>query len=94
MELSTIIPRPIAMPLNVMMFKLRSNILKKIMAMNPERRIPIATFDALLKLGHKVGNWGFWSYLAGDGTISYRDPDTGYIMAAADPRREMYALGY
>ena len=59
-----------------------------------EGRIPIATFEALLKLGHKVGNWGFWSYLAGDGTISYRDPDTGFIMAAADPRREMYALGY
>jgi len=59
-----------------------------------EGRIPIATFEALLKMGHKVGNWGFWSYLAGDGTISYRDPETGFLMAAADPRREMYALGY
>ncbi len=40
------------------------------------------------------GNWGFWSYFAGDGTITYRDPESGFIMAAADPRREMYALGY
>lgn len=62
--------------------------------LNLEGRIPSETFDALEKLGHKVGNWGFWSYVAGDGTITYRDPETGFIMAAADPRREMYALGY
>jgi gamma-glutamyltranspeptidase/glutathione hydrolase len=62
--------------------------------LNLEGRIPRATFDALKALGHKVGNWGFWSYMAGDGTITYRDPETGFIMAAADPRREMYALGY
>jgi gamma-glutamyltranspeptidase/glutathione hydrolase len=62
--------------------------------LNLEGRIPHTTFEALGKLGHKVGNWGFWSYMAGDGTITYRDPETGFIMAAADPRREMYALGY
>jgi gamma-glutamyltranspeptidase/glutathione hydrolase len=62
--------------------------------LNLEGRIPRSTFKALEKLGHKVGNWGFWSYMAGDGTITYRDPETGFIMAAADPRREMYALGY
>jgi gamma-glutamyltranspeptidase/glutathione hydrolase len=62
--------------------------------LNLEGRIPSSTFAALEKLGHKVGNWGFWSYAAGDGTITYRDPETGFIMAAADPRREMYALGY
>ncbi len=62
--------------------------------LNLEGRIPPSTFEALEKLGHKVGNWGFWSYMAGDGTITYRDPETGFIMAAADPRREMYALGY
>jgi gamma-glutamyltranspeptidase/glutathione hydrolase len=63
-------------------------------SLNLEGRIPGSTFEALEKLGHKVGNWGFWSYLAGDGTVTYRDPETGFIMAAADPRREMYALGY
>lgn len=62
--------------------------------LNLEGRIPQETFEGLQKLGHQVGNWGFWSYMAGDGTITYRDPDTGFIMAAADPRREMYALGY
>jgi gamma-glutamyltranspeptidase/glutathione hydrolase len=62
--------------------------------LNLEGRIPRSTFEALEKLGHRVGNWGFWSYMAGDGTITYRDPETGFIMAAADPRREMYALGY
>jgi gamma-glutamyltranspeptidase/glutathione hydrolase len=62
--------------------------------LNLEARIPKKTFETLEKMGHKVGNWGLWSYLCGDGTITYRDPKTGFIMAAADPRREMYALGY
>jgi len=59
-----------------------------------ESRIPAATFAALERLGHKVGDFGLWSYVSGDGTITYRDPVTGYLMAAADPRREMLALGY
>ncbi len=59
-----------------------------------ESRIPRETFDALDRLGHRVESWGRWSYQAGDGTITYRDPETGFLMAAADPRREMYALGY
>lgn len=62
--------------------------------LNLEGRIPTATFAALERLGHTVGNWGLWSYASGDGTITYRDPETGFIMAAADPRREMFALGY
>ncbi|MFQ5742203.1 MAG: gamma-glutamyltransferase family protein [Acidobacteriota bacterium] len=62
--------------------------------LNLEGRIPNETFAALTQLGHKVGSWGLWSYASGDGTITYRDPETGFIMAAADPRREMYALGY
>ena len=62
--------------------------------LNLEGRIPAATFTALERLGHTVGNWGLWSYASGDGTITYRDPETGFIMAAADPRREMFALGY
>jgi gamma-glutamyltranspeptidase/glutathione hydrolase len=59
-----------------------------------EGRIPGETLRALEKLGHRVRSWGLWSYAAGDGTITYRDPLTGFLMAAADPRREMYALGY
>lgn len=62
--------------------------------LNLEGRIPAATFAALKRLGHTVGDWGLWSYASGDGTITYRDPETGFIMAAADPRREMFALGY
>ncbi len=62
--------------------------------LNLEGRIPPETFAALERLGHKVESWGLWSYVSGDGTITYRDPETGFIMAAADPRREMYALGY
>ena len=62
--------------------------------LNLEGRIPSETFEALSKLGHKIENLGWWSYASGDGTITYRDPVTGFIMAAADPRREMYALGY
>ncbi|MEX2529326.1 MAG: gamma-glutamyltransferase [Gemmatimonadota bacterium] len=59
-----------------------------------ESRIPEATFRALEQMGHRVESWGPWSYVAGDGTITYRDPETGFLMSAADPRREMYALGY
>jgi len=59
-----------------------------------EGRIPPETVGALRKLGHDVKSWKAWSYEAGDGTITYRDPQTGFFMAAADPRREMYALGY
>jgi len=59
-----------------------------------EGRIPQETVKALEKLGHNVKCWKSWSYEAGDGTITYRDPKTGFFMAAADPRREMYALGY
>ena len=59
-----------------------------------ESRIPAATFAALERLGHTVSDFGLWSYASGDGTITYRDPVTGYLMAAADPRREMIALGY
>ena len=59
-----------------------------------ESRIPAETFAALELLGHRVGDFGLWSYASGDGTITYRDPVTGYLMAAADPRREMIALGY
>ncbi len=62
--------------------------------LNLEGRIAAETFQALGKLGHKVESWGLWSYASGDGTITYRDPLSGFIMAAADPRREMYALGY
>jgi gamma-glutamyltranspeptidase/glutathione hydrolase len=61
--------------------------------LNLEGRIPATTFAALERLGHRVGSWGLWSYTSGDGTITYRDPETGFIMAAADPRREMFALG-
>lgn len=62
--------------------------------LNLEGRIPAETFAALERLGHRVRSWGRWSYASGDGTITYRDPLTGFIMAAADPRREMFALGY
>jgi gamma-glutamyltranspeptidase len=62
--------------------------------LNFEARIPSETVRALEKLGHRVRSWGLWSYAAGDGTITYRDPLTGFLMAAADPRRERYALGY
>jgi gamma-glutamyltranspeptidase len=61
---------------------------------NLESRIPEATFRALEAMGHRVESWDLWSYVAGDGTITYRDPVTGFLMAAADPRREMYSLGY
>lgn len=59
-----------------------------------EERIPRETREALARLGHDVHSWGLWSHLVGAPTITYRDPDSGLLMAGADVRRETSALGF
>jgi gamma-glutamyltranspeptidase/glutathione hydrolase len=59
-----------------------------------EERIPRETFDALEKLGHRVESWGLWNWRTGAVTVTYRDPETGVLIAAGDVRRETSALGY
>ena len=62
--------------------------------LNLEDRIPAETADALGQLGHDVRSWGLWNWSACALTVTYRDPQTGILMAAGDVRRETSALGY
>lgn len=59
-----------------------------------EDRIPAETADALRARGHDVHAWGLWNYRTGAVTVTYRDPDTGVMIAAGDVRRETVSLGY
>ena len=59
-----------------------------------EARIPSETFESLIRMGHDVESWGLWNWHACAPTVTYRDPDTGILIAAGDVRRETSALGY
>ncbi len=59
-----------------------------------EARIPTATFQALRVKGHDVQSWGLWNWRTGALTVTYRDPETGVMIAAGDVRRETHSLGY
>ena len=59
-----------------------------------EDRIPAETAAALERMGHDVRSWGLWNWLACAPTVTYRDPETGVMIAAGDVRRETSALGF
>lgn len=59
-----------------------------------ENRIPEHTFEALRAKGHDVQSWGLWNWRTGAVTVTYRDPETGLMIAAGDVRRETHSLGY
>ena len=59
-----------------------------------EARIPPETIEALKAKGHDASSWGHWNWLAGALTVTWRDPETGLLIAAGDVRRETMALGY
>ncbi len=59
-----------------------------------EDRIPQHTFEALRAIGHDVEPWGLWNWHTGALTVTYRDPETGFMIAAGDVRRETHSLGY
>lgn len=59
-----------------------------------ESRVSEAVVKELEKRGHVVRSWGPWNYLTGSQTVTYRDPQSGVMAAAADVRREAVALGY
>ena len=59
-----------------------------------EDRIPAETAEALARMGHDVRSWGLWNWLACAPTVTYRDPETGVMIAAGDVRRETSALGF
>jgi len=61
--------------------------------LNLEGRIDKATAEALGRLGHKIGWWPDWTWLAGAVCTVVADQATGVLKAGADPRRPSYALG-
>jgi gamma-glutamyltranspeptidase / glutathione hydrolase len=61
--------------------------------LNMESRIDKATGEALGRLGHKVGWWPDWTWLAGAVCTVVDDQESGVLKGGADPRRPSYALG-
>jgi gamma-glutamyltranspeptidase/glutathione hydrolase len=57
-----------------------------------ESRIPAATREGLARRGHEVNAIEDWSWVVGGGQGIMRDPESGALMAGADPRRDGYAL--
>src|SRR5918996_2504437 len=57
-----------------------------------ESRIAKATCAGLVERGHQVHVLDDWSWVVGGGQGIARDPDSGALMAGADPRRDGYAL--
>jgi gamma-glutamyltranspeptidase / glutathione hydrolase len=57
-----------------------------------ESRIDSATCAALTERGHEVNAIDEWSWIVGGGQGIARDPESGALMAGADPRRDGYAL--
>jgi gamma-glutamyltranspeptidase / glutathione hydrolase len=57
-----------------------------------EARIPPDTREALSRRGHQINAIDEWSWIVGGGQGIARDPDSGALMAGADPRRDGYAL--
>ena len=59
-----------------------------------EARIADKTLDRLKSLGHDAQAWPEWTNQAGAVCAVLRDPATGVIRGAADPRRSTYAVGW
>ncbi len=61
---------------------------------NLEGRFPASMFAALQQLGQPVHAWPDLTPAAGAVCAIRRDPQTGWLHAGADPRREAYALAW
>lgn len=59
-----------------------------------ESRFAPRTLRALANRGHLIKPWPAWSWQAGAVCAVDGDQDSGLLTAAADPRREAYALGW
>ncbi len=57
-----------------------------------EARLADSTRIALSERGHTINVLDDWSWVVGGGQGVARDPDSGALMAGADPRRDGYAL--
>jgi gamma-glutamyltranspeptidase/glutathione hydrolase len=59
-----------------------------------EARIPEATRTALAGRGYTIELLGAWSMRVGGVQAVVRDPESGWLMGGADPRRNGYAAGW
>jgi len=59
-----------------------------------EGRFAQQTMDALAALGHPVDKWADLAPAAGAVCAVLKDPQTGWLHAGADPRREAYAIAW
>lgn len=59
-----------------------------------EDRVPADVFRALVDLGHDMRPIEGWTATFGGAQMIHFDAGTGVLTAAADPRREAYALAY
>jgi gamma-glutamyltranspeptidase/glutathione hydrolase len=57
-----------------------------------ESRVAEATRAELGRRGHQINTIDDWSWVVGGGQGLARDPESGALMAGADPRRDGYAL--
>jgi gamma-glutamyltranspeptidase/glutathione hydrolase len=57
-----------------------------------EARIGTDVRDGLAQRGHDVNVIADWSWIVGGGQGVMRDPESGALMAGADPRRDGYAI--
>jgi gamma-glutamyltranspeptidase/glutathione hydrolase len=60
--------------------------------LDAEARIDADTRAGLARRGHDVNVIDEWSWVVGGGQGIARDPESGALMAGADPRRDGYAL--
>ncbi len=60
--------------------------------LDAESRIPEEVRAGLAARGHQVNVLDDWSWVVGGGQGIARDPESGALMAGADPRRDGYAL--
>ena len=60
--------------------------------LDAEARVPTETVEGLRARGHEVNVIADWSWIVGGGQGIMRDPESGALMAGADPRRDGYAL--
>ena len=60
--------------------------------LDAESRISEATRAELGRRGHQVNVIDDWSWVVGGGQGIARDPESGALMAGADPRRDGYAI--
>jgi gamma-glutamyltranspeptidase/glutathione hydrolase len=59
-----------------------------------EDRVPLATAEGLVALGHDLDLIEGWTATFGGAQMIFWDATNGVLTAAADPRREAYALAY